>query len=226
MFASLRARQLCLALVTLSFACDGGKDSSSMKEAAEKAEKRDAEEKKKKEEADKKLADQAKEAKANEVANPWKFEQVKTELKVGLVLEYAMSGTDIKGKPVEDTLHGEIADHEELDVKILEYKMSAAGNPAVTQPQGHPWVDLSPFFWVEQREVKFEKRETVEVPAGKFECVVADITGFFGKHLTVWMIVDKPGVYAKVVEHPNAKSAEEGDPTNIVYELAKVEFTH
>lgn len=224
MFAPLRAWQLCAALVTLTLACDSKEPS--MKEAAKAAEDKDAADKKAKEEADKKLAEQAKEAKADEVANPWKFEQMKDSLKVGLVLDYAMSGTDAKGKPVQDELHGEVTGHEEMDVKILEYKKSAAGNPAVTQPQGHPWVEVSPFFWVEQREVEYQRRESVTVPAGTFETVVAHITGFFGNDLTVWMIVDKPGVYAKVVEHPNSKSAEEGDQTEITYELAKIEFTH
>ncbi|MEX1366153.1 MAG: hypothetical protein AB1Z98_23715 [Nannocystaceae bacterium] len=220
--APLRTWPLAAALLTLTLACDSKEPS--MSKAAEQAEQRDAAEAKAKAEADAKLAAQAKAAKADEVANPWKFEDVKATLEPGMVLDYEMTGTDIKGKPVQDVLHGEITDQEDLDVEILEYKKSAAGNPAVTQPQGHPWGNLSPFFWVEQSEVEYLRREPVTVPAGQFECVVAEITGFFGKHLTVWMIVDKPGVYAQVVEHPNTKSAEEDDPTEITYRLASIDF--
>ncbi|MEM7156043.1 MAG: hypothetical protein AAF799_24535 [Myxococcota bacterium] len=193
-----------------------------MSKAAEQAEKKDAEEKKAKEEADKKLTEQAKAAKAGKVENPWKFEEVKKSLIPGTVLDYEMTGTDIKGKPVEDRLHAQVVSQSDLDIKILEYKMSVSGNPAVTQPQGHPWAAVSPFFWVEQSEIEYSRREKVEVPAGSFDCVVADIKGYFGKHLTVWMIADKPGIYAQVVEHPNFKSAEEGDTTEINYKLASI----
>ena len=69
-----------------------------------------------------------------------------------------------------------------------------------------PWGKLSPFFHVDQSETTLTKKESVQVPAGTFDCVVADLKDFFGKQLTVWMVVDKPGVYAKVVEtYPNAE---------------------
>jgi hypothetical protein len=50
--------------------------------------------------------------------------------------------------------------------------------------------------------------------------VVLEIKGFFGSHRTVWAIPDKPGVYAKVVEHPNA--AEKNDRTDLTYELLSI----
>ena len=220
MFAPIRVWQFAGALVALTLACDSKEPS--MSKAAEQAEKKDAEEKKAKEEADKKLAEQAKAAKAGKVENPWKFEAVKTTLIPGTVLDYEMTGTDIKGKPVEDRLHASVVSHTDADIKILEYKKSVSGNPAVTQPQGHPWASVSPFFWVEQSEIEYVRREQVNVPAGAYDCVVADIKGYFGKHVTVWMIVDQPGIYAQVVEHPNSKSAEEGDPTEITYKLASI----
>lgn len=223
MFAPLRAWQTLGILIALTAAC-GDKDTS-MSEAIAKAEAKDEADKKAKAEADKKLADQVKAAKEGTLEHPWKFEDVEGSLKIGLVLDYEITGTDIKGEPVEDRLHAEIVGHEKLDIKILEYKQSQASTPAVTQPQGHPWSNLSPFFHVEQNKVKLERKESIEVPAGTFDCVVADVSGYFGKHLTVWMIADKPGIYAQVVEHPNAKSAEEGDPTEITFRLASMKHT-
>ena len=221
MFAPSRARQLLGVALALTFIACGG-SGPTMSEAAEQAEKRDEEAKKAKEEEDKKLAEQAKKAKENVLENPWHFDEVKSTLVIGTLLEYEITGTDAKGDPVEDGLHAEVVGGDTMDAKILQYKKSQEKLPAVKQPQGHPWANLSPFFWVEQSEVKVDRRETIEVPAGSFDCVVADITGFFGNHLTVWMIEDKPGIYAQVVEHPNTKNAEEGDATEITYRLASI----
>ncbi|MCX4243805.1 hypothetical protein [Paraliomyxa miuraensis] len=228
MSAPLRARQLTglvsVVTLTLTLACDGKKEPS-MAEALEQSDKKAEDEKKAKEAEAAKAAEAAKKAKEGVVEHPWTFDGVKTSLVIGTVLAWEMSGTNAKGKPVQDTLHGEIAGHDDLDVKILEYKESQKNVPAVMQPQGHPWGKLSPFFWVEQNETTILRKEAVQVPAGSFECVVAEITGYFGNHLTVWMIVDKPGIYAKVIEHPNTKSGEgEGeDQTEITYALASIE---
>ena len=40
--------------------------------------------------------------------------------------------------------------------------------------------------------------ETVEVPAGKFECTVVE--GIDNNKVKYWMINDKPGIYAKIIE--------------------------
>jgi len=44
----------------------------------------------------------------------------------------------------------------------------------------------------------FIKYEEIKVSAGKFKCIVAKIKGI--KNLTVWMIIDKPGIYAKAID--------------------------
>ncbi|WP_343328990.1 hypothetical protein [Polaribacter staleyi] len=42
------------------------------------------------------------------------------------------------------------------------------------------------------------KKETIKVPAGEFECKVVE--GFDGESkLKFWMVIDKPGVYAKII---------------------------
>lgn len=226
MLARLRAWQLTGTFLALALACDGGKKEPSVSEALAQSDKKAADEKAAKAADDAKLADAAKKAKEGALEHPWSFDQVKSGLPVGTALAYEMSGKNAKGKPVSDRLLGEVKGGSDTDVKIVQYKESQKGDPAVTQPQGYAWDKLSPFFHVEQSKTEIVRRESVEVPAGKFDCVVAEVTGFFGNHFTVWMIADKPGIYAKVVEHPNTGAATEGkgkDQTEITYALASIE---
>ncbi|MCH9686846.1 MAG: hypothetical protein K0V04_35760 [Deltaproteobacteria bacterium] len=196
-----------------------------MTESLAKADQKETERKAAEQAKRDKAGEQAKAAKAGKLEHPWSFDGIKTSLKIGTTLAYAMEGTNAKGKPIEDTLRGEVHGHDDLDVKILQYKDSQKDIPAVMQAQGHPWGKLSPFFWVEKSKTTLLRKESVEVPAGSFDCVVAEIKGFFGTHLTVWMIVDQPGIYAQVIEHPNTNAAEadEGTPTEVTYRLASLE---
>jgi hypothetical protein len=84
------------------------------------------------------------------------------------------------------------------------------------------WTKQSPFFAMEKAEVKISGRESVVVPAGTYDASVAELTDFFGNTKTVYMIVDKPGVYAKVLEKANA-AADPKDKTDLVYELKAIE---
>lgn len=220
MFAAPRALPLVAALLALTPAC-GGKKEPSVSEALAQSDAKAKDEKEAKAAADAKLAEAAKKAKEGVLEHPWTFDEVRTSLAIGTTLAYDMSGTNAKGKPVQDRMLGAVKGSRDADVKVVQYKESQKGNPAVTQPQGFGWEKLSPFFHVEQSETKLLRTETVEVPAGTFECVAAEISGFFGNRLTVWMIADKPGIYAKVVEHPNA-GAEADDKTEITYALASI----
>lgn len=195
-----------------------------MSESLAKSDKAAEKEQEAKDAEAKKALEQAKKAKEGVLEHPWNFDSVKANLKIGTTLTYSMEGSNKKGKPIEDQLHGEIHGHDDLDVKIMEYKESKKNIPAVMQPQGHPWGKLSPFFHVDQSEVKLLRKESVQVPAGSFDCVVADITGFFGNHLTVWMINDQPGVYAQVVQHPNTKNedAKAEQPTDVTFRLTAI----
>ncbi len=223
MFAQYRTWKVAGIAISMLLAC-GGKEPS-MTEALAKSDKADADRKKAEEAERDKAGEQAKAAKAGKLEHPWTFDGVKATLKIGTVLSYAMEGTDAKGKPSTDSLHAEVHGHDDLDVKILQYKDSQKDIPAVMQPQGHPWAKLSPFFWVEKSETTLLRKESLTVPAGSFECVVAEIKGFFGTHLTVWMIADQPGIYAQVVEHPNTNAAEgaEAELTETTYRLTKIE---
>jgi len=231
MFAPLRARQVPGTLLALSLVCEGGlacdsKKEPSVSEALAQSDKKAADEKAAKAAEDGKLAEAAKKAKEGVLEHPWTFDQVKAGLPIGTALTYEVAGKNAKGKPVKDRVLAEVKGSSDTDVKVLQYKESQKGDAAVTQPQGFAWDKLSPFFHVDRSETKVLRKESVEVPAGTFDCVVADVTGFFGNNLTVWMIVDKPGIYAKVVEHPNTGAPTEGkgkDQTEITYTLVSIE---
>lgn len=181
-----------------------------------------------KKEAEKKAAEEAKKAsievdkKEDPNALPWSFDEVKAGLPMGTKVDYRLTGTDAKGKPVEDAWTGTIKAPGENDVGLTSTRISQQDTPQATQVAKIEWSRVSPFFFVEKSEPKVTGREKVTVPAGEFDTVVADLEGFFGQHLTVWMIADKPGIYAKVIDHGNKN--EEGDQTELVYELSGVEI--
>ena len=115
---------------------------------------------------------------------------------------------------------GEVKGNNENDVSIIQSLKSASDTPQATQALSIPWDKRSPFFQVERATSKLTGRETIEVGAGKFDCITAELTGFFGAHKTIWMPIGKPGIYAKVVDHGNAN--DEADQTEMVYELASI----
>lgn len=153
-------------------------------------------------------------------ALPWKIADLQDAMKIGTKLTYAMSGTNAKGKPIDDTYLVEIKGvSDSKGVSFVAYRQSEEKNPAVKQVQARSWDSYSPFFPVERPESEVAGRESVEVPAGSFETTKAELKGFFGEHYTVWMIVETPGVYAKLVEYGRG----DDEKTEIVYELASLD---
>ena len=205
-----------LLLVTAAIACDGG-DKKETKQDDKKAEttaKTDA-----KADANKEPA-KPKTLAPGKVELPWKWEQVSGGIKMGQEYTYALSGSDAKGKELKDKFLCKVAKSDKDGAGIT---CNTVEKPSEDKGAGQvanlAWSKFSPLFPVEKPSHELKSRESITVPAGEFDCVVADLKDFFGKQLTVWMIVDKPGVYAKVVETmPNA----EDDKTNKVFELAEI----
>lgn len=161
------------------------------------------------------------EKKTDALELPWTRDALKAGLTMGTKVEYALTGTDAKGKPVEDGWTGTVKANNESEVGVISSRVSDKDKPQATQVAMQPWSRVSPFFFVEKSEPEVVTREKVTVPAGDFDCVVAELKGFFGAHLTVWMIADKPGIYAKIVDHGN--SNEEADQTELTYELTSLQ---
>lgn len=157
-------------------------------------------------------------AMAEELNLPWTVESVRKALTVGTVLVYTEKGTDSFGDPVDRHYSYEIT---QADESGIDYSSRGTHPEDPTETLGgggagsHKWEDdepISPFFVPGLvAEITLLRSEQVTVPAGTFDCVVVELTGeFFGKSNTVWMIPDKPGVYAKVVEE------------DLVYELVGI----
>lgn len=216
MITPMRRTALLIAWSTaLPLACGG--DEPSISKSLEEAEKREAEQK---------AAEEAKKAaikvtpKADKLEIPWSWEQLK-QMPIGMKVVYSLSGTDAKGKEVTDTWTATLQVNTDKEAGASAYRESEKDSPLAKQVARHDWTKASPFFWVEKAETEVAKREKVAVPAGEFECVVVEQKGFFGAHITAWMIADEPGVYAKVVDHGNAN--EEEDPTELTYELESID---
>lgn len=208
-------RSTVLATVLLAVACDSSEPS--VTQALADADAKEAEKKAKKEE-ERKANTPKKDPNALEM--PWSVDSMKAKLEMGLSLEYAVASTDAKGNPKEDTYVAEVKATNPDGIGVIAYHTSAKGE-AAKQLQTVDWGKFSPFFVVEKPELKLLRRESVTVPAGTFECVVAELKGFFGAHRTVWMVADKPGVYAKVVDHPNTSDDGEATP-EVVYTLSSM----
>lgn len=200
-----------VSVLALSLACGGD-----AKKADTKAEKKDDKAEKKEE---KKEAEPA--PKKDELAHPWAFEDIRESLRGGATLVYKQSGTNAKGKQVEDDYKCEIKKSSGKEVgTVCDGVNHPSDDKGATQVAMQEWSQYSPFFGVQRAEQTLIKREEITVPAGTFDCVNADLKGFFGNSYTVWMIADKPGIYAKVIKHPNA--GEEDDKTEMTFELAEM----
>jgi len=216
-----------LASATLGAACGGGAapaakpDAAAAKPATESAEGPKAEGPKA--EGPKADAPRAEAAKADPKVAPWSDVTVREAMAAGSKLIYARTGTNAKGKKVEDTVTFLLRSNTDQGAGTsYTIEPDPGSNAASSQVATMGWTKLSPFFAMEKPTVEISGRESVTVPAGTFEASVAQIADFFGNAKTVYMVVDKPGIYAKVVEKANT-AADPKDKTDLVYELKAIE---
>jgi hypothetical protein len=207
-----------LVAASAAWGCGGGapaKDAAPKSDAA----KADAP----KAEAPKTDAPKADPPKADPTAAPWSDVQVRDAMVAGTKLVYARTGTNAKGKKIDDSVTFVLrANTSEGAGTSFTIDPDPGTNAASSQVATMAWTKQSPFFAMEKAEVKISGRESVVVPAGTYDASVAELTDFFGNTKTVYMIVDKPGVYAKVLEKANA-AADPKDKTDLVYELKAIE---
>ncbi len=152
-------------------------------------------------------------------AAPWTRDAVRDAMVAGTKVAYARTGTDAKGKKLGGKLTYVISDSGK-DGPTTSYTIEPdpGTNAASAMPAMTPWSVASPFFAMEKPTTTIVGREPVTVPAGTFETTKAEMKDFFGNSKTVWMIVDRPGLYAKVLE----AGKDEADKTAIVYELVEL----
>lgn len=201
--ALLSCAALCLTLT----ACDKGDA------GAKKADEKKADEKKDDEKAEEPAAEKPK-----KLEWTWKIADVSDAMKPGTTLVYAQTGKDQKGKDVEDDYQCQVKEASGTTVGTV---CNGINHPSedkgANEVATRDWSKYSPFFTAERPEEKLVERAELTVPAGTFDTVQAEIKGFMGASYTVWMIADKPGVYAKIHKHANVHDEE--DKTDMVFEL-------
>ena len=154
--------------------------------------------------------------------HPWVASAMYDTLRGGTKLTYKQTGKDIAGKDVEDDFAcvAKTATPKEVGT-VCNGVNHPSKDKGATMVATVEWTEYSPFFAVSQPKAKLIERADITVPAGTFDTVQAELEDFFGNSYTVWMIADKPGIYAKVHKHPNVNT--EGDQTDLVFELASIE---
>jgi hypothetical protein len=150
---------------------------------------------------------------------PWMREKLHDAMPLGTVVMFKQTGKDASGKDVEDDYRCEIKFSSATEVGTVcngvNHPSKDKGANEVAKAE---WTDFSPMFGVSRPEHTLVERADITVPAGTFDTVKVELKDFFGASYTVWMIADKPGLYAKVLKHPN--SGVEDDKTEMVFELA------
>lgn len=203
-------RVLALLLPLALLACDKADDKKDDKKDDKAAEKK----------AEDKAEDKPVE-KPKKLEQPWLASDVTAAMKAGTTLVYKQTGKDAKGKDVVDDYKCVVKSSTSTEVGT---NCNGVNHPSEDKGAGEvataEWNEFSPFFSVSRPEVKLIERADLTVPAGTFDTVQAELAGFFGNNYTVWMIADKPGVYAKVHKHPN--SGTEDDKTDLVFELSSL----
>lgn len=146
---------------------------------------------------------------------PWTVESVKQAALGGQSLRYQVSGK-FWGRKVakvedililhEDTYHKRLVslveDHGEIDPDDIVAALDWTPDGLVT------------CAFLNDTQPKLIRVETIEVPAGRFTCIKAEFSRDL-KDFTVWAIIDRPGVYAKIIESCEAA------PAGLTYELVQ-----
>ncbi len=171
--------------------------------------------------ADKATGGEADKPAVDPTAAPWLDVGVRNSLVVGTKLAYKRSTMNEKGKPVEGVQTYVLrSSNDEGAGTSFTIDPDPGTNKSTEKVAIVPWTANGPFFAMEKPKVTFTAREKITVPAGEFEVAVGTMEDFFGNKQNVWMIVDKPGVFAKVEVMP--APADDVAPPPIVYELTAI----
>lgn len=144
---------------------------------------------------------------------PWTAADLQEAFSVGTRFVYARSGTDTRGREAAGTHHFEVKSTSEQVVDIDSIWEDAGERGSSLQSL--LWKDAIFLFSFSNAQAKVLGTEQVETPLGSFDTVVVEVSDdFFGNRQTYWMIPERPGAYAKVVDH-----GKEGSSTNLVMVL-------
>lgn len=131
---------------------------------------------------------------------PWSSKQIKEFASKLDYVSYHRTGTEKDKKVAVDDAYSFVV--EEVDQVGVRSSIQIDPSPATifVGGVGGGFKDqISPFFPVMRPKVEILKKEKLKVTAGEFDCVVVRIKDIFDSPpQTAWMIIDQPGVYAKL----------------------------
>lgn len=146
---------------------------------------------------------------------PWTQADLQEGFEVGTTIVYDRSGTAREGRPAGGTHTFRVDGTSPQIVEI--YSLWEDGGERGYGTDSRAWPDAVFLFSQGDARTSVVGTESVETPLGTFDTVVVEVShDFFGTRQTYWMIADRPGVYAKVVDH-----GKEDSGTHLVYTLAE-----
>ena len=129
---------------------------------------------------------------------PWSEKAVRSAFNVGDKFIYDLTRKKGENENSYET-HFEVKKVDGEQIHII--STSVGANDSGDYDTRFPKDGVSPLFDEMKKTVKVIGPEKVQAPAGTFDCTVIEFTDlFFIESKTLWMINDKPGIYAKVVE--------------------------
>lgn len=134
---------------------------------------------------------------------PWTEKAIMKAIKVGDELVYKMSGKDNNGFDQDYDFHYKVVKIDGKNIDLESRKIDPAdGKQYGDGSHGNLFSKdgTSPYFSEMRPKIKVLQTEKLTVPAGNFDCTVVELKSMFGDIKTVWMINDKPGIYAKVTQ--------------------------
>ena len=144
---------------------------------------------------------------------PWTLEAVKKYTQSHPLLHYHKSGREqtIDGiVEVDRVVQYKVLPFKEESFELLDDEKETNYNEKIGRSlDKNSWMistqkysKFSPFvnLFTEPSDIVYEVvgREKIDVEAGSFDCIIVYISG--GINLKVWMIIDRPGVYAKYLD--------------------------
>ncbi|MCF8366788.1 MAG: DUF3108 domain-containing protein [Bacteroidales bacterium] len=118
------------------------------------------------------------------------------------------------------TLTAEVSASDEnqtLSIDYIFYGYDRYGLPDDTElPPNNEYTE--PLFPLKDLSFRVVGNEQITTPAGTFECTVVEAANDFEVSMKLWMINDKPGIYAKIIEDDKSFKSHYA-----VYELQEIQ---
>ncbi|MBT3222411.1 MAG: hypothetical protein HN348_25340, partial [Proteobacteria bacterium] len=139
---------------------------------------------------------------AADISLPWTIREVRDKMKNGTNWLYKLSGTTANREPVEGTRRHEVLDINDAFMVVRQVTMDAEGKESDTADKARGWETLE----FQKADMTWEvlRTQKLELEGGTFDCVVVHSRNkHTGNESSWWLVVDRPGIYARIIDHGN-----------------------